>query len=166
MSATLRQEYQATIEKIPKQKPTIVCCGEMARRNIAFIGHLCGAPSAGIRSVVSQAYTQHPPQKTLVCTNSNTNTETTLTSLAASMLIDHTITGAVIALPGECGHWILYPSPPAMALASGMLILLLHSQGAVMRQFANMTLISVLFIDEAHTSHREGLSGSKFRVEF
>ena len=88
----------------------------MALHNITFIVHLFGSHSAGINRVVSRVYTQHPSQKVSVCTNSNMNAERTLTCLAAFLLHDHTTVGAVIALPGECGHWIMYHSPPTMAL--------------------------------------------------
>ena len=116
--------------------------------------------------MVPQVYTQHPARKIVVCTNSNTNTEITLTSLAESVLKNHTIAGDVIALAGECGHCILYPSSPVMALSSGMSLLLCHCQNVVMRQVAKKTLISELFIDEVNTIHRESLSGSQFKVDF
>ena len=44
------------------------------------------------------------------------NAEKTLTSLAAYVLDKNTIIDAVIALTGECGHYVMPPSPPAMAL--------------------------------------------------
>ena len=96
----------------------------MARHNIAFIEHLFGSYSAGIKRVVLQAYTQHPARKIVVCTNSNTNTEITLTSLAESVLNNHITVVAVIALTGECGHWILSPASPVMVVWSGLLLLL------------------------------------------
>ena len=103
MSATLRKEYQATLEKISKKKPTIVCWGEMSRRNIAFIVHILGQPSSGIRRLLSAAYKEHRSRKVLLYSNSKTNAETTLTSVAESVLDEHNIIGDVIALTGDCG---------------------------------------------------------------
>ena len=36
----------------------------------------------------------------------------------------------------------------------------------MLRQLATRNLIPSVFVDEAHTIHREGLNGSKFRTEF
>ena len=49
MSATLQKECQATIEKLSKKKPTIICWGEMSRQNTVFILHIFGQPATGIK---------------------------------------------------------------------------------------------------------------------
>ena len=103
MSATLRLEYQRTFENISKQKPTIVCWGEMARRSIAFIVHIFGSPTAGIKRFLSAAYKDHQSCKVLLYSNSKTNAETSLTNVAQLVLDKHHIAGDAIALTGDSG---------------------------------------------------------------
>ena len=75
----------------------------MARRNIAFVVHIFGSPSANIKRFLFAAYKDHQSRKVLLYSNSKTNAETTLTHVAESVLDNHHNAGDVIALTGDCG---------------------------------------------------------------
>ncbi|KAL7539694.1 hypothetical protein ACHAXR_009496 [Thalassiosira sp. AJA248-18] len=103
MSATLRNECQDTITKITKRNPTVVCWGNMDRRNITFSVHIYGQPSSAIKRELSKIYKDNAKCKVLIYTNSKTNAETTLTNLSEAVLKGLHIVGDVIALTGDCG---------------------------------------------------------------
>ncbi|KAL7535523.1 hypothetical protein ACHAXR_006542 [Thalassiosira sp. AJA248-18] len=103
MSATLRQDYQDTIQKLSKRKPTVISWGKMDRRNISFAVNVFGQPSSAIKRELFRLYRDNNGRKVLIYTNSKTNAETTLTSLAEDVMSELNIDGEVIALTGDCG---------------------------------------------------------------
>ncbi|KAL7526440.1 hypothetical protein ACHAXR_003455 [Thalassiosira sp. AJA248-18] len=103
MSATLRNEYQDTITKLNKKKPTVVCWGNMSRRNISITVDVKGQPSTAIKRELTRLYKEDKGRKVLIYTNSKSNAETTLTNQSEAVLADLHITADVIALTGDCG---------------------------------------------------------------
>ena len=104
MFATLRKEYQFTIAKVSKRKPTIVCWGEMAFRSNAFILHISGQPLEIVKHELEAAYKAHLSHgKVHMYSNSKTNAGTMLTTMTESILESNNISGDVSVLTGDAG---------------------------------------------------------------
>lgn len=103
MSATLTEEYQKTVTELINKEPTVVCWGEMSRRNISLGVGIVGKPHAAIKRKLQNDYVENPQRKTLVYTNSKTIAETTLTRTSEGVLESLNVDGDVIALTGDGG---------------------------------------------------------------